>query len=132
MAVTCPLVQYLLMYSNYYCPCNFSEFFPTLTGVGGQASNDSETITVDWTPITDKCFNSSTFNISCMPLERVGVASSGENRAYGDLGRALVRGLTPDTFYNCSVVSRFEGFTVTREIYTMKPIFTFPPSKLDV
>ena len=107
----------------------FAELFPFLATVGGEASNDSETLTVRWSLPDQDCFNFSRFEISCMPLAGGGVASSGMNTASGRLQYALVRGLTPDTFYNCSVVSSFEGFAVTTITYTTRPIFTFPPSK---
>ena len=107
----------------------FADLFPSLAAVGGEASNDSETLTVRWTFPDQDCFNFSRFEIMCMPLEGEGVASSGENTASGGLESALVRGLTPDTFYSCRIVSSYEGFLVTTTSYTTRPIFTFPPSK---
>ena len=112
------------LYNFFFFP---PEFFPSLTEVSGEASNDSYTLTVRWTLPPHDCFNLSTFHISCMSLEARGQNAS--NRVSGALGHALVNGLTPDTFYNCSVESSFEGFLVTSLLFTMRPIFTFPPGK---
>ena len=102
---------------------------PFPTEVNGGASSDSETILVSWSVPPDDCFTFLSFTVSCVSLEG-SVTSTGRNIVDGGFRSALVRDLTPDTFYNCSVESHFNGFTITTVSYASGAIFTFPPSEL--
>ena len=104
---------------------------PYLADVRGRPTDDSQTITVSWSLPDQDCFNFTSFDVSCTPIEgETQTTQSDQNTAGSGVSYARVRPLRPNTLHNCSVESSFDGFTMTTRTYASDAVFTFPPSKL--